>query len=248
MIKLDRGFTLVETLVALTLLSLVSVAVFSAVRSSFRISEAAEQQVSRNQDLRLVASFLDRAVRGLVPLTSVDRGKRLPHVQGSAEALTLVVDGPPRFRAGGLQEVRIAQEKPQEGRGIIYTSRLVHPDLMERDGSAVAYVDEAPDDERVLLRDAKFVLAYFGRASPRAEPRWHDEWDGKRGAPILVRMRIEQAWGTWPDIVARPQVQRVRYQSLRGGARDLNDESPDVGEAPELPASPADRSPGRPGA
>ncbi len=238
-----NGFTLIEVLVALTLMSSIALAVFGAVRTGMRMTEAAELRAASNQELRLVASLLERAVTRLVPLTTVDSGKRLPHVQGNVDALTLVVDSPPRSHAGGLHEIRLAQERSDSGFDITFTRRLVHPDLLRRGASSVEYLGGVPEVKRVLLRNARFTLDYYGRTSTRAEPRWHDEWDGKRGAPTLVRMRVARGDGKWPEIVAGPRVQRVRYQNIRRGGRDLNDEEPGPEETPQLLAP--GKEPGR---
>ena len=51
-----NGFTLIEVLVALTLMSSIALAVFGAVRTGMRMTEAAELRAASNQELRLVAS------------------------------------------------------------------------------------------------------------------------------------------------------------------------------------------------
>jgi general secretion pathway protein J len=58
------GFTLVEVLVALTLLSIVAVALFAAVRSGMRVTQAAEARAEQNQEMRVVSELLSRTLTG----------------------------------------------------------------------------------------------------------------------------------------------------------------------------------------
>jgi hypothetical protein len=164
-----------------------------------------------------------------VPLTTVQGGKRLPHMNGGDRSFTVVVDSPARFRPGGLYEVTFDNVGKGEGSRVRMTRRLVHPDLLRDGASEVAYRSDEPDDERILLERASIEFDYFGRADRRAEPRWHPEWRGEWGAPEMVRVRVTQDDLEWPEIHARPQVRQARFQSMRGrgfGADDASDEQP----------------------
>ena len=46
-----------------------------------------------------------------------------------------------------------------------------------------------------------------------------------RGSPRLVRVTIGEGDQAWPEIVVRPRVQRIRFQSIRDGRSSRDDES-----------------------
>ncbi|MFT5392900.1 MAG: general secretion pathway protein J [Gammaproteobacteria bacterium] len=212
----QRGFTLVEVIVGLVLLSVISTSLAGIVATVSRMSEAAQKRAHSAQDMRLVADLFERAFTGAVPLSSVISGKRHAHVHGTASAVTVVVDLPARFTAGGLYEVTFAAMQSGTDRKLMMTRRLIHPDVMRSRGNSIRYLRAAPDDERVLLPDAKVRFGYFGRSTRLGEPHWADEWDGKRGLPLLIRANIETQGRPWPEIVARPQIRRPKFQTLRG--------------------------------
>ena len=233
---LNRGFTLVETLVALTLLSLIAMALFAAVRAGLRITEAAERAAAANQDMRVISDLLVGTFTGSVPLTSVEGGKRLPHMKGDATSVALVIEAPARFRPGGLHEVVFEQVGRNQSSSLRMTRRLIHPDLLRKGATSITYERAEPDDERTLLDSATVKFSYFGRTQPRADPKWHDEWQGRWGTPLLLRAAIVQNGVSWPEVVARPQAQKVRFQHLRGGGRNPDDEPDDLTAPVDAPS------------
>ena len=54
----QRGFTLVEVLVVMTLLSLVVLALGSALRTTAQTEERVDQRLARNDEIRVVTGFL----------------------------------------------------------------------------------------------------------------------------------------------------------------------------------------------
>ena len=61
----QRGFTLVEVLVVMTLLSLVVLALGSALRTTAQTEERVDQRLARNDEIRVVTGFL-QSVLGLI--------------------------------------------------------------------------------------------------------------------------------------------------------------------------------------
>jgi Tfp pilus assembly protein PilV len=237
---------LVEVIVGLVLLSVISTSLAGIVATVSRMSEAAQKRAHSAQDMRLVADLFERTFTGAVPLSSVISGKRYAHLRGTASAVTVVVDLPARFTAGGLYEITFAEMQTGTYRTLMMTRRLIHPDVMRSRGSSIRYLRAAPDDERVLLPDAKVRFGYFGRSTRLGEPHWADEWDGKRGLPLLIRASIETQGRPWPEIVARPQIRQPKFQTLRG-SRPLSVQADDgAGDSlPEAPDQVPDQVPGR---
>ena len=57
-LRRQRGFTLIEVLVVMTLLSLVVLALGSALRTTAQTEERVDQRLARNDDVRVVTGFL----------------------------------------------------------------------------------------------------------------------------------------------------------------------------------------------
>lgn len=223
-----RGFTLLELLVALVVLAFISTALAAAVRSVVRITQASEARTAFTQDLRTVGALLARDIRAMVPLTSVDRSRRLAHIAGDGRRLRLVAEAPSRFRPGGLYEVVYETRPAPNGTELVMSRRLIHPDVMRTGGTSIRFRNRKPDDERVLLSPGEVRFAYFGRQGRTTRADWHERWDGAWGPPTLVRAEITQGDEVWPPLVVRPQIRRGRFQSLNRGG---NAQNGDVDEA-----------------
>lgn len=211
----------------LAILSLISLTLFAGVRSTTRMSDAGEARGARSQTMRLVSSYLEEMLSTTVPVQSTESGRRVNHFAGTTEQLSFIVDGPARFRAGGLVEIAIEGGRA-DGQDQIKISRgLLHPELIEISPAnqirwRARSEEEGTYDERVILEDAQIQFAYFGRGKDGVEPRWQDEWSDELGLPSLVKVTItSDAHGEWPAIVVRPMVQRARIQRVANeGAAD----------------------------
>ena len=184
----ERGFTLVEMLVALVLASLLMVAVVSGLRT---MVEAERRQAA------LLASAgrteaVDRAFRALVEGASGNY---------SGDARTLAFEGQlPASAAGHLRRARI-EIGVEDGRLVARWVALL------RDGEGLEVRGTAVLFERV----SGHQFSYLASVDPAAPARWADRLQGN-AVPRLIRLRLsdaERGPGTWPDIVAAPKVRET---------------------------------------
>ena len=169
------GFTLVEILVALALAGLVGLILLHGVgvaasglgRLSQRAEGIAEQRTLEMTLRRLLATAIALPAAGAMPGFV---GRRT-----SLTFLSVADDGGP-----GLYVVRLALWRDRTGQAITYSRQLA------------GVAGEAQRAGGVLIHDVRaFDLAYFGAASPTAEPSWHHDWQGLVGLPKLVRIVVE---------------------------------------------------------
>ena len=193
-----RGFTLVEVMVALTILSLVMMATVTGLRTLANTQTAIERATHRVDEIRSVSSFLrdllESAVVGEDP-----GGLRLGGSSGQEtyflwgddflELESTVLFGE---RYGGSYLVRVGKEN----------SALVLR-WQERPASGVLE-DWGGTPSRVMIEH----LEEFSLAT-RAE--YGEDWSGRKSegqlsVPALVRLQMKAAGRDWPDLVL--QVQR----------------------------------------
>lgn len=186
-----RGFTLVEVMVALTILTLVMLATVTGLRTLGDTQVAIERLTGRVDEMRSVSSFLRDTLNSAV--TGSDSG-----------GLTL---------GGGAGERTIFEVRPNaliwkavilfgEGFGGSYVVRVAGEggDLVLRwqeqnRFGKVGDWNKAPS--RTLVSGLQeFTVAY--RREPGGE--WRSDWDGA-GAPGWVRLRIRADDRYWPDLV-----------------------------------------------
>lgn len=189
-----RGFTLVEIIVSLTLLSMLTVLVLSSVRMLGDSQQRLEATVERLDEMRLVSRFLRNSLRQafLVPAAN----SNLPFFEGQSRDLQWVA--PLRGAEGfaGLHFMRLA-----------YRDGVLAIQFAPYDADSVG-----PDWQNarvfpLLTRVNEFELNYRGERGDPWLPRWDD---GFRGPPGWVKLRLRVRERYWPELVVGMDQLRVQ--------------------------------------
>lgn len=194
------GFTLVEVVVSLAILSLIMVATVAALRTFGNTQGAVDTMTSRVDDIRSVSRFLRDTLDGAVVASeqggtlSLGPGSNVrppPYFRGAADFVAW--KAPIMFGEayGGVFLVRVARE----GEQLVLRWREPAGKTDEED---IAWA-EAPS--RILLDELETLeLAYQGEF----DQPWQTVWD-EEGSPALVRMTIRAGGRFWPELVLRVQ-------------------------------------------
>ena len=206
----SRGFTLVELLVAVTMLGVLMVLLFSAMRTGTRSWQAAEEHIAASEGIVQAERFLARLVGAALPLgggggsgtaSAARRSVSSAGVfEGSANRLVLVAPGVRALPRPGLYRYEVFSEARSDTSGVVDLWVSVQP---YRPG------DDASGEPRLLQEGVvEFAVRYYGVADAREEPQWVDEWPADLGAlPTLVEIRLRLADGPErPLIIAAPVV------------------------------------------
>ena len=189
----EAGFTLVELLVSLALLSMMALLIGAAVvpgRHAFLRIEAK----SDDADAVVAAQNLLRdRVAHLLPVARQTRDAQLTEVVGAPGTFNFYAPGP---QSDGPAELRR------------YTLMVTSAnDLVLLSASDLA-LDPQPSRREVLLRGVRaLAVAYYGAPSPASAPRWLDRWDAAPAPPQLVSIRLAFAANdhrVWPELLIRP--------------------------------------------
>ncbi len=204
--KGQAGFTLVELLIAMTLLALIVAALFGGLRLGARAWEAGAQRNSDLARLEVVQGLLRRQLSRAYPiaLTGSERGRRIVF-EGDPAAVMFVAPAPAQIGLGGLYLMNLAVAEDEGNKRLVLTWQL--------SGAEEERLTESPGAEtRVLIdRIAGIELSYFGPPDGRDEPRWFDRWDDAARLPSLVRIRVEFPAGDrryWPELIVAPMLRR----------------------------------------
>lgn len=184
------GFALLELVVAITLMGLVLVALYSGLRLGLNSSESGEARAEAANRQRLVEEFLRRQLAQSMTVYAVnDRQERMVTFAGQAGVIEFV--GPMLAHLGqaGLYRMRIGEN---EGRLWLRWRPYLPAD------------PNAGEERETVLLDGVSGLewAYFGAErddDPR--PQWHSAWTGLTRRPALVRLNLVVGSETWPDLV-----------------------------------------------
>lgn len=184
--KQAYGFTLLELLIGLTLLSFILTLLFSGFRLAINSWDAVENHVQHDSQQQSSIALLRRLLGALEPV----RQKRLTGqplaFAGHPNRLVMVSLLTEQV---GLRTIELSIES-QEGE-VASTLRLVL-----RDGplpyESMRLIDLVTDvNGRTLidgLQSARFH--YFGSLRPGEEAGWHDVWESADALPALVHVKF----------------------------------------------------------
>lgn len=209
-----QGFTLVELLVALTLLGIIVSLAYDALRFGGRSSQALADHVDAAEQVRLGQGALRRQLAQAQPLRVDPLLADSPVAfTGRVDELRFVAPLPGRMGAGGLYAFRLFLA------GTAGKGKLMLAYELYQDGDWERFGDGEPGTV-VLHEDVEELsLRYYGEPAKGQAPRWLDRWEERDRLPELVSVALasaaEVAAGDWPELIVGTRMTGARD----GGAR-----------------------------
>jgi prepilin-type N-terminal cleavage/methylation domain-containing protein len=200
--KQQAGFTLLEMMVAFSLLALLFLALFSSFHTIGRGWEAADRKLLKTEDTRLISEFLRNQLSQTIVVQIKGEAGPVYAFEGANDYVRYAAPLQPLQNQGGIYLIELAVKPDKEGRKIEMRYAPYRPDLSW---------DEALEAVEPILVYSGLGLVhfdYYAAESDQDDPRWRAEWLDQSVYPLLVRVMIEgkdhQAWPTL--IVDLPQV------------------------------------------
>jgi general secretion pathway protein J len=199
--RAHAGFTLIEMVVALALLGLMLLLLYSGLTFGLRGWDAADTNGRRTADRRIAENFLVREISETFPMRFKDPMTLKIAFEGTQSRLRFASSRPAGISAGGLSLVGLEVEIGDDAkRTRSLVMRRAMPDDAARD---FAPLDRA---ERTVLFEGvdSVTFAYFGSENDFTDPKWVDSWDYVGRLPQLIRVRVKTTDGTLlPEMVVR---------------------------------------------
>jgi general secretion pathway protein J len=197
----QAGFTLLEILIAMTLLGVMMVLIFGTLRVSVRSWESGEKQAAQVSQLLVLHNFLRSHLTRMKPWED-DFSEDGPvfSFQGAVESVQFVSTLPLHNRgSGGWHKFNIQLTKNRDQTDLIVKLEPFFPAL-----------DEAhqPIDDVVLIENVEAIrFSYFGSDEPDEEAQWFDEWQEKSYFPKMIRIDVKvRGEKIWPPLVVAPKI------------------------------------------
>ncbi len=188
----QSGFTLLELIVAITLMGLVLVVLYSGLRLGLNSWDGGEQRAEATNRLRLTQEFLRRQLtQSLAAYHTNDQQQRVVTFTGQADQIEFIAPMLAQLGQGGLYRVRI---EAADGRLWIRWRPYLPTDP-----------EAGEQRETVLLEGVSQVeWAYFGVEpdQPESSAQWRTDWSNAEQRPRLVRLNLNLHGEAWPDLVA----------------------------------------------
>jgi general secretion pathway protein J len=166
------GFTLLELIIALTILTMVTVIIGSGLRISVRAWDKGEAETGETQRLRILSGMISQQIKSAYPYKVELDNEEVVLFEGKEDSLlfaTALADD----STGGMKWVRYEYRD-----GTLYYNEGILPDKK---------LDESIDSGAdVLDSDVGYVkFEYLDE-----EDSWSDSWDRGDGIPVAVRVKI----------------------------------------------------------
>jgi len=212
----SAGFTLVELLLAITLMSILLGLTYSGLRAATRSSQSGEKLLAAGGELRAAHQFIRRQLNQMLPLSYAETEDTEPVrivFEGDARHIEYVAPMPGYLGAGGPQVQVVEVANDGDGGLVIQFSHAMLQGFTE---------DRLQDRAPVLLLEGveSAGFEFLGRDEEGELTGWMASWDQPGQLPVAVRLNVEFKEGLnlqWPELAAGVRVDEQSLQGLGGG-------------------------------
>lgn len=188
----QRGFTLLELLIALAITAAVVGLMFAGFGVIGRTEERNQQLLDRTERMLVVSQWLGRKFDTLRLLSRQEGGAFVNFFSGNAAGAMWIAPLPERGDAGGLHVFRIGPFRHESGR----TDLVV--EVLPYNGTAMA-LDWPSALRETLLGDVRTLQWHYQDGSTG---EWKQQWDaGKAQFPARIRLEVADLRGDWPPLL-----------------------------------------------
>ena len=201
----ERGFTLIEMLLALTLLAAMMVMVYTSLNLGIRAWNAGDARATEASHQRIVQTYLRRELSQVFPV----RWRGIPEskiaFEGAKNELKFVtaLNLDAGLHDGGLHWAHLTLAEDSEGPGrALYLSREPF-DIQAKDFSGL----DKSKPVRLIGGLEGIEISYFGSDNDVNDPAWTNEWTNALRMPRLIKLSFNTGHGrTLPDLVIALQL------------------------------------------
>jgi len=200
MTRPQRGFTLIELVVAMALLGTMMLLLYSGLSFSVRSWDAGDVNGRRTADRRIGENFLRREISELFPMRWKEPNVVKFAFEGERDRLRFVSSRPAGIAQGGLSLVSL--EVLDEGGGSRKRNLVMRRAMPDEEQKSFAPLDKA--EATVMIAGVQGVtFEYFGSENDFTPPQWSDTWKPANRVPEAIRLRIVGDDGPLPEMAVR---------------------------------------------
>lgn len=193
--KPATGFTLIEVLIAMTLLSVMVALLFGSMKLCADSWQKGETKIADVNSTAVVYQFFQHHLTTAIPLWDdfSDENRTLAF-QGHQQSLQFVSAFPASAKKSGLQLFSLKLMDDDAGKYLQVSIKPFFP---------IGKDEEWQEEEVTLLNHVSdFSVSYFAMDDMQPEGTWQDEWVNMETMPRLVKIKIALDNGNfWPEMI-----------------------------------------------
>jgi len=213
--KRTRGFTLVELLLALVLMSMLLALTYGGLRASTRAADKGQEILQESGRIRMAHQFVRKQLNQMTFLgfaENEDDGSRIVF-QGDAKRIRFVAAMPGYLGFGGPQVQELALIPGERGQMLVLSHALL----------------QGFEEENLYLREPIMLVdqigfaefSFLGRDENGEFTAWTNLWETPDLLPAAVSLDVEfneDVYLSWPLLTASVRVDPSALEDLGGGA------------------------------
>lgn len=209
--KINAGFTLIEVLIAMTLLGVMVVLLFSSMKICADSWQKGEDKITQVNDIAVVYQFFQHHVGTAKPVwNDFSEDNQDFSFQGKPQELQFVSAFPASAKKSGLQLFSLNLVKEGDEQFLQVSIIPFYP---------AAKGEEWRKEEVTLLEHVRnFSLSYFALDESQTEGSWQEDWVEQETLPRLIKIKIETEDGSyWPEMMIA-----LKAEPTESGPDDLD--------------------------
>jgi len=176
-----KGFTLLELVISIALLSVIVLIVGGAMRMGFRSAESGQKKIESLERFRTSLNIIESQLQSayIIKRTGLDYDENFTQFSGDRTSM--------QFRSlysllgsRGPVMVTYVVKEDSTGRKVIYG--MENPVVLSESSREVRLIDNASD----------IYFEYYEKGPTDEKGRWTNEWSSKDNLPEKVRVNIEK--------------------------------------------------------
>ena len=209
--RTQQGFTLVEMLLATTLMSVLLALAYGGFRASTKATDRGQDILQESSRLRLAHQFVHRQLNQILPLSFAEPESDEPMLvfEGERRSIRYVAPMPGYLGFGGPQVQELSLRSGEDGLELVLSHALLQ-------GFEESSLDANPP---ILLLDRiqSGSFRFQGRDERNEPGPWGESWEETGILPVAVSLDIEfteEAHMEWPELVSSPRIDGTAIAEL----------------------------------
>ncbi len=209
----SSGFTLVELLLAITLMSMLMALAYGGLRATTRATDRGQVILEESGRIRMAHQFVRKQLNQMLPLAFMEVENKEERVifEGSRDRIRFVGPMPGYLSFGGPQVQEMTFINTDKGLALVISHALLQgfeeADLYERD--PIFLMDR--------IEQASFQ--FLGLDEQGELTGWTNSWDTPENLPLSVSLDIEfeeEVFTHWPLLTAAVRIDASALSGLPG--------------------------------
>ncbi|MCK5828732.1 MAG: prepilin-type N-terminal cleavage/methylation domain-containing protein [Methylococcales bacterium] len=211
-----NGFTLIEVLIGMSLLSVMMLLLFASLRICVQNWNAGEKKITQVSQAAIVQNFFQNKLHSTLPLEADFFEEKQFSFQGNQMQMQFVAPMAASVGRLGVQLFTLSLEEGTDDTG----SELkvnIRPFFPKSEDES----EEWEEESIVILKNIQDLrFSYYGSDEDISDAEWQEEWIEKSNLPKLVSIDIELTNGEiWPQVVVALKIDGINANN--NGQDDL---------------------------